>query len=162
MAEAECSAKRSGVGGRRWWLGPGQAVRSAEASPAEIQAARALGLQLRSNPFSVKAVPCWQCNPENAYLLDTTWRDRYVYLCAGCGRGYAGGVDVTDYSGGPFAGSLHAGVEVPPVDEYHTLRFSGWGHEEAVEAAYPRAVPKEDEEPLPEPDGFWDRPIGEA
>ena len=77
MAEAECSAKRSGVGGRRWWLAPGGAVRSAEARPGEIQAARALGRELRGkSPFNVKANPCWQCLPENAYLLEPAWRGR--------------------------------------------------------------------------------------
>lgn len=51
---------------------------------------------------------------------------------------------------------------VEAVDEYHVLRFSGWGHEDAVAAAYPKAVAKEEPEPLEELDGFWDRPIGEA
>lgn len=136
-------------------------MRSAEARPGEIQAARALGRELRGkSPFNVKANPCWQCLPENAYLLEPAWRGRYVYVCAGCGRAYVDGVDVTDYSGGPFALSLHAGVEALPAEEYHAMRFSGWGHEEAVEAAYPRAVRKEEPEPLEEPDEFWDVPLG--
>ena len=87
-------------------------------------------------------------------------RTTHVYVCAGCGRAYVDGVDVTDYSGGPFALSLHAGVEALPAEEYHAMRFSGWGHEDAVEAAYPRAVRKEEPEPLEEPDEFWDVPLG--
>ena len=160
MAEAECSAERPGLSGRRWWLAPGGAIRSAEATTREIAAARLRGQALRRNPQATKSVRCWQCVPGNWHMLEPTRQWRYLYLCTACVRVYVGGVDATDYSGGPFAGSLHAGVEVPPVDEYHTLRFSGWGHEEAVAAAYPRAVPKEDEEPLPEPGGFWDVPLG--